>query len=153
MSILKAKIGLIVASAVLSVLGSVNGQVVFQEDFDGAAGTGLNGTSPTIGTGTWSAAGDFFADGSIALTANSSASISIGDVINDTAGTPEGLFELSATLAPTVGTGNNWYSLGFSQLATPNNGMHFLNSNDGLGSILLRSNTCLLYTSPSPRDS
>ena len=54
MSILKAKIGLIVASAVLSVLGSVNGQVVvFQEDFDGAAGTGLNGTSPTIGTGTW----------------------------------------------------------------------------------------------------
>ncbi len=115
--------------------------IIFQEDFDGAVGAGLDGTSPTIGTGTWSAASGFNADGTISLSGNSSASISIGDVINDAAGTPNGLFELSATLAPTVGTGNNWYSLGFSQLATPNNGMHFLNSNDGLGSILLRSNT------------
>ena len=116
-------------------------EVILQEDFDGDAGTGLDGTSPIIGTGTWSAGAGFNADGSVLLTANRSAAISIGDVINDAAGTPEGLFQLTATLEPVVATGNNWYSLGFSQQTADdvNVNDHFLTVNNGIGTMRFRT--------------
>ena len=145
MSICRTMIAIFFAATVLSIVDSVNAQapvfeVILQEDFGGDAGAGLDGTSPTIGTGTWSAGAGFNADGSVLLAANRSAAISIGDVINDAAGTPEGLFQLTATLEPVVATGNNWYSLGFSQQTADdvNVNDHFLTVNNGIGTMRFR---------------
>ena len=116
--------------------------IIVQEDFDGAETDSLDGTSPTIGTGTWLAASGFSANGSSVITSNSSASLPIGNVINNAAGSADGLFELTATLTqPTSVSGvaaNNWYSIGFSQDTAPASTSHFLDRN-GIGSIILRS--------------
>jgi len=117
---------------------SIHAQIIFQEDFTGAADSALDGTTPTTGTGTWSSATSFSADGSVSLTANSLAAFDIGNVINDTKGTPDGLFELTATLERPDTGGNRWYSIGFSQAATPTTDNHFLSRN-GVGTIILRN--------------
>lgn len=102
--------------------------VIFQEDFSGTGN--LNGVTPVDGNGVPFAnsfraegGGQFGADGSIDLGpnpgANSLTSIAIGNVINDAAGTPDGLFELSATISPPFGDTGTFVSLGFSQLINP----------------------------------
>ena len=153
--------------------------VIVQEDFSGAAGTSLNGVTPTFGPNTFIANDAFSADGTANLTANSLASLDIGDVINNASGTANGLFELTVTVdvegAP-AGNANGFLSIGFGQTSTPSIDTNFISDNNGVGTLILRASgeldsfagngftnigndssganviDCLLYTSPSPRD-
>lgn len=142
----KMKLLLGVLAVIFSVSAtSIHAQVIiFQEDFSGAATSDLNGTTPAIAptAASWvSEATSINADGSTLFASNSLASFDIGNVINDTKGTPDGLFELTATLdqpSGNTGAGNNWYSIGFSQDASPTTNSNFLGRN-GVGSIILRS--------------
>ena len=117
--------------------------VIVQEDFSGAAGTSLNGVTPTIGLGTnFIANSAFSADGTADLGGNSLAFLDIGDVINNASGTADGLFELTVTVdvegAP-VGNANGFLSIGFGQTSTPSIDTNFISDNNGVGTLILRA--------------
>ena len=127
---------------------NVNAIILLQEDFSGAATTNLNGIVPLDGDGNPFAnafraetGGQYNADGSIDLGpnpgANSLASIAIGSVINDAAGTPNGLFELSASINGPFGDTGTFISLGFSQLINPALPNNFIPV-QGIGTLVYR---------------
>jgi lysophospholipase L1-like esterase len=124
--------------------------VVVAESFAGAA-TALNGRtadvfSPLIisagGSSTWAAASGFLQSGA-AGGGNGSAFLNLGSFINSARGTPEGKFELTATLFQTTGT---WLSLGFATQNSPSTLKNFTNTgtgttNTGAGTIIYRAQT------------
>ena len=125
---------------------SVNASVIeiVNEDFVGA---GLNGSTAIVdsaviaagGTATWDANANFLADGSFASQGgeNTSAHLTLGEYINNTKGTADGLFTLTATIQR---TGGQWFSVGFSSLDDPDINNHFLNANNNTGTIIQRNN-------------
>ncbi len=141
--------------------------IIVSENFnDGTAGlTGLAADtfSPDIvtagGSATWAASARFLRNGSVITgTANQSASLDLGNYINNAKGTAAGKFELTVTLSEVTGAASSWISLGFAAEETPNVTKNFTNSGDGtatttgLGTILYRSTTATGTSSPRELD-
>ena len=81
------------------------------------------------GSAIWAAAPSFTADGLVSTAATqASASLNLGNFINQAAGTANGIFTLSLTLAETSG---EWLSLGFATQNVPGTGRNFLNAGSG----------------------
>jgi len=102
------------------------------EPFIGPA-TSLNGKpadvfSPAItsagGSTAWMASSAFLQNGTVSG-GNLSASLNLGNYLNNTKGTPNGKFALSMTLSEITGT---WISLGFAAENTPNIQNNFTNT-------------------------
>lgn len=101
------------------------GEVIYYDNFDGVAGTPLNGTTPDIslGGGTWAAGGDFDAAGTVVYH-NADGSLGDGAYLSFV---PENgyIYTLSAFIdtrvSPLRNNSNDWMALGFARTNTPVN--------------------------------
>ena len=130
---------------ILTTANVVHAGTIVLEGFGGddsnlnstAADTFSSAITSAGGSGTWVAGGTTFQqDGDVVNNGGSfMAYLSLGTYIGDAMGTAAGLFELSATLAPTTGT---WVSLGFFKSATPNKNTNFTGDN-GMATMIYRA--------------
>lgn len=142
---IKLKIGL--TTTVLAIGFTTAQQVIVDESFNGT-GESLNASTTEIfnaaitaagGSNIWVSSDSFSDNGEVALGSftNSSAHLNLGTYINDSKGTPAGVFELTMTIGDVTGAGNIWLSMGFSALNSPGTDNHFLNR-AATGTIILR---------------
>ena len=145
---MKLKFVLTLSTTALLAAGSTDAQIIIvHEAFDGTGAALDSSTAETFdaaitaagGSNSWVSSDNFFDDGDVAagVINNSSAHLDLGTYINDTKGTSMGLFELTMTIGSVSGVGNNWLSIGFSELNSPGTNNHFLNR-DATGTIILR---------------
>lgn len=131
-----------VAVAVLfTVTVSAERVVLVEHQFDGLSSVNLDGlpfdfVAPELssagGSSYWLAATNFKADGSVLAGGNSNAQIRLGSLINDAKGTPNGRFELTATLArPT----EHWMSVMFHGDAAPSTVTHHVHGAGSIGAL------------------
>jgi hypothetical protein len=97
------------------------------------------------GSGVWAAGSAFSKDGTVAaVDGNSSAYLNLGSYINDSKGTAQGWYRLSASISATTGA---WISVGFSVQNTPSTERNFTNTpagtprSDGAATMIRRSVT------------
>ncbi|MCH7225912.1 SGNH/GDSL hydrolase family protein [Haloferula sp. A504] len=103
---------------------SVSDTLIFQDDFDGAGGSPLDGTTPDVtqGSTVWVADAEYEADGSALInTENPSrrAYLTLGNLIDDNRGNADALYTLSATINVPPGTTGIWEAIGFWNNDTP----------------------------------
>jgi autotransporter-associated beta strand protein len=127
-------VALVTASLVLAA-PSVHAEMktIVAENFSGS-GAVLNGkTADTFdsgitavgGSSTWKAHPNWKDNGGVPVSsAYSSAYLNLGTYINDAKGTTNGLFELTMTMSPTVGS-SGWLSLGFALENSPSTNDNF----------------------------
>jgi uncharacterized protein (DUF1800 family) len=128
--------------------------VIVAENFSDDT-TSLNGLvadtfSPDIvaagGSNLWAANAQFRRNGAVnSGTANRSASLDIGNYVNNAKGSAAGKFELTLTISEVSGTSGSWISLGFAAEETPATTAKFDNTDNlgttGLGTIIYRAIT------------
>ena len=85
------------------------------------------------GSGTWNASTVFLQNGTL-LGGNGSASLNLGNFINNAKGTASGKFALTMTMSETSG---GWVSMGFALGNTPSTAENFVSFN-GVGTIIYR---------------
>ncbi len=145
----KTKLALAFSMTTFLAAGAATAQnkTIVSETFAGNGGA-LSGSTAEVfesaittagGSNSWVSSDTFSDDGGVApgTSNNSAAHLSLGSYINNTKGTEAGIFELTMTIAPITGTGNNWLSIGFAEGNSPATNNHFLNLS-GTGTIILR---------------
>jgi lysophospholipase L1-like esterase len=120
------------------------GPVLFQDDFDGADGSPLDGTTPDVtqGSTAWVADAEYEADGSVlvnAANASRRAYLTLGGLIDDNRGNADAIYTLSATINVLPGSTGIWEAIGFWNQDAP--GENFgSNPSNGSAWMLRRDN-------------
>ncbi len=131
----------------VALCASMSAGVIVSESFEGLVTDNLNGTSADVFdagitgvTGNWVAATQYNADGSLAASSgNGAAFLDLGDYINDSRGTANGIFTLQVTMEITAGNANGeWVSFGFLKTGI-SAGETFYDDAEGYGTSLLRA--------------
>ena len=128
------------AATLLFAIQQLSAALIIQEDF-GGSGAVLNGTTANIfdagligagGSANWIADGDFDDNGAFSSSGSRTAYLNLGMYLENTKGTPTGLFEL--TISGLTVTGGQWFSMGYNDTA-PGLTQDFTNFT-GLGTII-----------------